>query len=154
MEHWLDAWDAAELLYCARSTVLAYASAGRLRGSKVGRQWRFTLQDVEQFAEKRAMPTGQSPVKPEPPEPYMSVNQAAAYLALCSESVYRAAQSGRLKGKKFGRNWRFRRSWLDEFLADPFFAIPATRNTARGGKQALPCLRGPRRGPQGPDPEV
>ena len=119
MEHWLDARDAAELLRCARSTVLEYARAGKLRGTRAHRQWRFTLQDVEQFAEWRATPAGQTPVKAEPPEPYMSVREAAAYLALCTESVYRAASTGRLKGKKFGRNWRFRRSWLDEFLADP-----------------------------------
>ncbi len=132
MEHWLDARDAAEFLNCARLTVLEYARAGRLRGTKVKGQWRFTLRDVEVFAERRATAASQTPVMPESPEPYMSVNQAAAYLALSTESVYRAATTGRLRGKKFGRNWRFRRSWLDEFLEDPINAIPTTRNAARG----------------------
>jgi excisionase family DNA binding protein len=96
MERWLDARDAAELLSCARSTVLEHARSGKLRSTKVDRQWRFTLPDVEEFGRRRATPTTEPVLKPATPEPYMSVNEAAAYLALCTESVYRAASTGRL----------------------------------------------------------
>lgn len=49
---------------------------------------------------------------------YFSVNDAATYLGLARITVYRAVEEGRMKAKKFGRNWRIKREWMDEFLTE------------------------------------
>ncbi len=47
------------------------------------------------------------------PTPWWTVDQAAEYLACAHVTVYRAMKSGRLRAKKFGREWRTRQAWID-----------------------------------------
>jgi excisionase family DNA binding protein len=47
----------------------------------------------------------------------LSLEQLAEYLNLPKSTVYRQARSGRLPGKKVGRQWRFRKQTIDEWLA-------------------------------------
>ena len=49
---------------------------------------------------------------------YYDVNEAAEYLHVCTNTVYRACECGRMKALKFGRNWRIKREWMDNFLID------------------------------------
>jgi excisionase family DNA binding protein len=48
----------------------------------------------------------------------LTIDDLAAYLKLKPQTIYRWAQSGKLPGAKFGKEWRFRRStierWIDE----------------------------------------
>lgn len=46
----------------------------------------------------------------------MTIAEAAAYLRVNPQTVYRRLQSGELPGAKVGRSWRVRRADLDRFL--------------------------------------
>ena len=46
----------------------------------------------------------------------MTVEEVAKYLKLKPQTVYKWAQEGRIPGTKLGKEWRFRRSILDEWI--------------------------------------
>jgi len=46
----------------------------------------------------------------------MSVRDAADYLGLSRNTVYRLVRSGEIPAKKFGNQWRISKAVLDEFL--------------------------------------
>ncbi len=48
--------------------------------------------------------------------PFMTTAEAATYLRLHQESVRRAVRQGRLKSLKTGKDLRFRKEDLDEYL--------------------------------------
>ncbi len=50
-------------------------------------------------------------------ENLLTVKEAAQYLKLNYMTVYRLAQRGRIPAIKVGRNWRFKREILDDWLA-------------------------------------
>jgi excisionase family DNA binding protein len=47
----------------------------------------------------------------------LTAEEAAAYLRVSTVLVRRLAQVGQLPGMKVGRQWRFRRDLIDEWLA-------------------------------------
>src|SRR5687768_17372091 len=49
---------------------------------------------------------------------YYTVKEAAEYLRFSPITIYRNAYSGRLRGKRYGRSWRFTREHLDSLLID------------------------------------
>ena len=51
-----------------------------------------------------------------PAEPYLDVDQAAAYLACDKDRIYDLKGLGRLRFVKDGRRLLFRREWLDAAL--------------------------------------
>jgi len=54
-ERLLTSKQVAQILQVHPLTVLKYIKAGKLRGIKLGRVWRFREKDVEQFLEDRSM---------------------------------------------------------------------------------------------------
>jgi excisionase family DNA binding protein len=52
-------------------------------------------------------------VAPEPPE-VMDIRQAAHYLGVSSDTMYKYAASGFIPAFKLGNRWRFRRARLDQ----------------------------------------
>ena len=46
----------------------------------------------------------------------MTVEDVAKYLKMRPQTVYKWAQEGRLPGAKLGKEWRFRRRILDEWI--------------------------------------
>jgi excisionase family DNA binding protein/YgiT-type zinc finger domain-containing protein len=67
--------------------------------------------------------------RPEDERPdYLNVEETADLLRVSTQTVYNMIKSGRLKGMKFGREWRFLRKNL-ESLIQPDQAI-AARNTS------------------------
>jgi excisionase family DNA binding protein len=51
--HDLDASEAAQMIGCTTANVTDLARRGTLRGRKVGRAWRFHVEDVHEYAEGR-----------------------------------------------------------------------------------------------------
>ncbi len=47
----------------------------------------------------------------------LTIDQLAEYLQLTKSTLYKLVQSGRVPGKKGGRQWRFRREAIDDWLA-------------------------------------
>lgn len=45
--------ETAAYLRVSRDTVARWVSSGKLRGSKIGAQWRFESEDVRRFLEER-----------------------------------------------------------------------------------------------------
>lgn len=67
--------------------------------------------------------------RPEDERPdYLNVEETADLLRVSTQTVYNMIKSGRLKGTKFGREWRFLRKNL-ESLIQPDQAI-TVRNTS------------------------
>ena len=54
-ERLLTSKQVAQILQVHPLTVLKYIKAGKLKGIKLGRVWRFREKDVEQFLEDRSM---------------------------------------------------------------------------------------------------
>jgi len=46
----------------------------------------------------------------------MTIEEVAQYLKLKPQTVYKWAQEGTIPGAKLGKEWRFRRSILDEWI--------------------------------------
>ena len=46
----------------------------------------------------------------------MTIEEVARYLKLKPQTVYKWAQEGTIPGAKFGKEWRFRRKILDEWI--------------------------------------
>ena len=50
----------------------------------------------------------------------LTIDDLATYLKLKPQTIYRWAQTGKIPGAKFGKEWRFRRSsiekWIDEHM--------------------------------------
>jgi excisionase family DNA binding protein len=53
----------------------------------------------------------------------LTIDDLASYLKLKPQTIYKWAQSGKLPGAKFGKEWRFRRSsierWIDSHVGEP-----------------------------------
>jgi len=47
----------------------------------------------------------------------MTMDQLSAYLQLPKSSLYKQAQTGKLPGRKVGRQWRFHKDAVDRWLA-------------------------------------
>jgi len=53
----------------------------------------------------------------EKPGDVMDIDEVSAYLKLPKQTVYRLAQGGKIPGRKAGRQWRFHKPAIDEWLA-------------------------------------
>lgn len=49
-------------------------------------------------------------------EVVMTLEEAAAFLKLPKQTMYKLAQEGRIPGRKAGRQWRFHRDELERWL--------------------------------------
>jgi len=47
----------------------------------------------------------------------MTIDELSDYLRVSKSTVYKLVQSGRLPGKKAGRQWRFHKNAIDEWLS-------------------------------------
>jgi excisionase family DNA binding protein len=52
----------------------------------------------------------------EPAREIMDIRQAAAYLGISSDTLYKYAGEGSIPGFKLGNRWRFRRLRLEEWM--------------------------------------
>ena len=50
------------------------------------------------------------------PDEIMTLEEVARYLKLTPQTVYKWAQEGKIPGAKLGKEWRFRRRILDEWI--------------------------------------
>ena len=49
---------------------------------------------------------------------WMTVKDAADYLQLSKDQIYRLAQQGKIPASKVGRGWRFRKEKIDQWVED------------------------------------
>lgn len=49
---------------------------------------------------------------------FMNVEEVAEYLRLTAAKVYRMSQKGILPAYKFGREWRFKRERIDQWIEE------------------------------------
>lgn len=50
--------------------------------------------------------------------PIMTLDQAAAYLCISPDTMYKYALDGKFPGFKLGNRWRFRKDAIDEKLRE------------------------------------
>ncbi len=46
----------------------------------------------------------------------LTIDEVAAYLKLKPQTIYKWAQKGKIPGAKFGKEWRFRRSTIEDWI--------------------------------------
>ncbi len=51
-----------------------------------------------------------------PDEEIMTIEEVAKYLKMRPQTIYKWAQEGKLPGAKLGKEWRFRKHLLDEWI--------------------------------------
>lgn len=52
------------------------------------------------------------------PTKFMTVDEVAKYLRLKKQKVYKLAQKGGIPAYKFGREWRFKRDRLEQWIEE------------------------------------
>jgi excisionase family DNA binding protein len=62
------------------------------------------------------------------PDEIMTVEQVARYLKLKPQTVYKWAQEGQLPGAKLGKEWRFRRRLIDQWVDSAIHLSPGGFN--------------------------
>lgn len=87
----------------------------------------------------------------------LTIDDLAKYLKLKRQTIYRWAQKGNLPGAKIGKEWRFRRSvieeWIVKTLGEPQLVRPRTNGT--GGASSRSAGSPPRGKPsQRPKPAM
>lgn len=50
----------------------------------------------------------------------MTVEEVAKYLKLKPQTIYKWAQEGKIPAAKFGKEWRFKKSLIDEWIDAKF----------------------------------
>lgn len=48
----------------------------------------------------------------------MTLEELAAYLKISKSTLYKLSQEGRLPGQKIGKQWRFGKQAIDQWLAE------------------------------------
>ncbi len=73
----------------------------------------------------------------------MDIRQAAEYLGISSDTLYRYASEGSIPAFKLGNRWRFRKSLLDSWMDEKCGVTPAKQPvpTAVLPKQKKPAAR-------------
>ena len=83
----------------------------------------------------------------------LTIEEVADYLKLKPQTIYKWAQSGKIPGAKFGKEWRFRRSlieeWIDNHIASSSSNSKTDASPAKE-KAARSKSRRPKTGPAGP----
>ena len=55
----------------------------------------------------------------------MNLNQLAAYFQLFPQTLYRKVERGEIPGAKIGRQWRFKKTVIDEWLEQTALLSPS-----------------------------
>ncbi len=70
---------------------------------------------------------------------FMTIGQAAEYLQLSRETLYKYAQSGRVPTRKVGRHWRFSRSVLDDWMNNRLSSISESGASFASARRSSPA---------------
>lgn len=49
---------------------------------------------------------------------FMTIEELAVYLRLTEQKLYKLSQRGRIPAYKFGREWRFKKDRIDEWIEE------------------------------------
>ena len=71
----------------------------------------------------------------------MDIRQAAEYLGISGDTLYRYASEGFVPAFKLGNRWRFRKSLLDAWMDEKSGVKPAVTPIAVMPKQKKPVAR-------------
>ena len=63
----------------------------------------------------------------------LTIEEVATYLKLKPQTIYKWVQTGRIPGAKFGKEWRFRRSAIEEWIDNQ---IESQRDATSDGPSA------------------
>lgn len=58
---------------------------------------------------------------------FLALPEVAALLQVSHQTIYNMVRDGRLQAQKVGREWRFRRDELDQFLSPPVLSVARKR---------------------------
>ena len=61
----------------------------------------------------------------------LTIEELADYLKLKPQTIYKWAQTGKIPGAKFGKEWRFRRSLIEQWIDSH---ISSSANTKAKGQ--------------------
>jgi excisionase family DNA binding protein len=67
----------------------------------------------------------------------MDIRQAASYLGISGDTLYRYASEGFVPAFKLGNRWRFRKSLLDNWMDEKSGVTPAVESVEPGKKKPV-----------------
>ena len=67
----------------------------------------------------------------------LTIDELASFLKLKRQTIYRLAQQGKLPGAKIGKEWRFRKSIIEEWLEQNLGSPRASVGTSSNGDSAV-----------------
>ncbi len=74
----------------------------------------------------------------------LTIDELATYLKLKPQTIYKWAQTGKVPGAKFGKEWRFRLSTIERWIDSQIPAFPANNDKpADDDKPEKPSTRKP-----------
>jgi excisionase family DNA binding protein len=80
----------------------------------------------------------------------LTIEDLAAYLKLKPQTIYKWAQTGKIPGAKFGKEWRFRRSTIEAWIDDNFPPRSESTQPRKEGEErpevVIPPTEAPARG--------
>lgn len=68
------------------------------------------------------------------PREVLDIRQAASYLGISADSLYRYASEGTVPAFRLGNRWRFKRDLLDRWMERESGVLPREHVTATGKK--------------------
>lgn len=73
----------------------------------------------------------------------LTIEELATYLKLKPQTIYKWAQTGKVPGAKFGKEWRFRRSMIERWIDSQIPAFPANNDEPADGDK--PATQSPKK---------
>jgi excisionase family DNA binding protein len=77
----------------------------------------------------------------------LTIEELAAYLKLKPQTIYKWAQTGKVPGAKFGKEWRFRRSSIEKWIDSQIPALPSNHERSSAKRKARRAADGSADGP-------
>lgn len=77
-----------------------------------------------------------------PNDDILTLEEVAHYLKLKPQTVYKWAQEGQIPGTKLGKEWRFRKAILDEWIDSAIILSPAGFDLLQRSSQQAVHQRG------------
>ena len=65
----------------------------------------------------------------------LTIEELADYLKLKPQTIYKWAQTGKIPGAKFGKEWRFRRSLIEKWIDSRISSQPERSTESKGKKK-------------------
>lgn len=102
----LNAKQVSEYLCIPVRTVQYLSKQGKIRSYKIGKQWRYLREDIENFGPEYSA---------EAKSNFLTAKQLSKYLCMPVRTIRRLSKQGKIKAVKIGKHWRYNKSDIERY---------------------------------------